>query len=441
MKRFNLLSLLIAFMIILPWVGEAQEAEWVEQVIVINGNKYEFTPPFVDFVTCQTYNPANGVTSIFDEIMTHSTQDVVISNGKIYVAAGDSIIMYDANTLERLYAVADSGLSRLHIFNDKLIVSKQYPVVRFFVEVLKASDLSLVARIEGLSGDCKGITSTKDSIYVGVYGGYLATEGKLAVIDFNTWTLSREINFGPNAVGINDLHYYGNSIFSINESPFGAANVGSITAFDVYSLLHTNYMFNRKVGASGSMTKNSGIIGNILYFTLNYNVAAFNMDTGQAIDSNLFVDPGSANHIYYTSYETDYVNSELYMNIGNQLSWGIDLVGNTLGDSLTSFTTGSNADAIAMDYRVPTAIDDPTATKGTVALFPNPVEEKVRVKYTGDAPVVEMLIRDITGRTIYRTNEMALRGTWIDCSAFPSGLYFVTIRTETNTVSTKLIKK
>ena len=84
-KRLNLLTLVILLMILLPFAGNAQKAEWVEQVIVINGNKFEFTPPYADFVTCQTYNPSTGATSIFDEIMTHSTQDVVISNDKIYV--------------------------------------------------------------------------------------------------------------------------------------------------------------------------------------------------------------------------------------------------------------------------------------------------------------------------------------------------------------------
>ena len=441
MKRINLLSLIITLMVILPWTGNSQEAEWVEQVILINGNTYESTPPFVDYVTCQTYNPATGATSVFDEILTHSTQDVVIANEKIYVAAGDSIIMYDANTLQRLAAIADSGLSRLYIFNDKLIVSKQYPVVRFFVEVIMANDLSLVARIDGISGDCKGIVSTKDSIYVALNGGFMSTEGGMAVINLSNWTLSREINFGPNAVGINDMYYYGTSIFTVNETPYGATDEGSITEYDVYTTLHTNHLFNRRVGAGASMTKNSGIIGNILYFTLNYNVATFNLDTRLVINSNLYVDPGSGNHIYFTSYETDYVNNELYLNIGNRVAWGLDLVGNTLGDSLTSFSTGINTDAIAMDYRSPVAISDPIADKASITLFPNPVDTKVRVKYTGDAPVQEMLIRDITGRTIYRTNEVALRGTWVDCSTFPSGLYFVTIRTETNALSTKLVKK
>ena len=158
MKKSALLLSFLLVLLSLPLITLCQDAEWVEQVIIANGNKYESTPPFVDFVTVQTYNPSTGATSVFDQIQTQSVQDVAIKNGKIYVAAQDSIVMYDANTLQRLAAVADSGLSRLYVFNNRLIVTKQYPVVKFFVEVLNASDLSLIARIQNISGECKGAT-------------------------------------------------------------------------------------------------------------------------------------------------------------------------------------------------------------------------------------------------------------------------------------------
>jgi len=441
MKKIGLLSSLLITMALLPWIGLTQEAEWVEQVIVANGNKYESTPPAADYVTVQTYNPATGITSVFDEIKTQSVQDVVIANGRIYVAAQDSIVMYDANTLLRLGAVADSGLSRLFVFNDRLIVTKQFPVVRFFVEVLYANDLSLIARIQNISGDCKGVTYTKDSLYVAVNGGFLSTEGKMAVINFNNWTLAREINFGPNAVGINDVYNYGGYFFSINETPYGSGNFGSITAYNPNSMTHTNYLLDLLVGNGAPGVKNSGTVGNILYLTLNNGIGSFNMDTRQIVDTTIFPDPGAVNHIYYTSYTTDYVNSYLYTNIGNRISWGLDIVGTTTGDSVTSFQTGFNTDAIAIDYRVPVGIDNPLTEEASIAIYPNPVENQMRIKYTGEAPVTEILIRDLTGRTIYQNNNRTVTGTWIDCSSYPAGLYFVTLKTDSRTLSTKFIKK
>jgi len=441
MKKIGLLSSFLISMLLMPWVGLSQKAEWVEQVIVANGNKFETTPSPADYVTVQTYNPSTGITYVFDEIKTQSAQDVIVADGKIYVAAQDSIVMYDANTLQRIAAIADSGLSRLFLFNDKLIVSKQYPVVRFFVEVLNASDLSLVARIQNISGDCKGIVSTKDSIYVVVNGGFLSSEGKLAVINLNNWTLGREINFGPNAVGINDIYNYGGILFTVNETPFGSAVFGSITSYDTYTRTYTNNMLTYLVGNGAGGVKNSGVIDNMLYLTLNNGIGSFNMDTKQVEDPSIFPDPGVVNHIYYTSYTTDYVNSYIYSNIGNRISFGIDLVGTTLGDSITSFQTGFNTDAIAVDYRVPVGIENSVVANASLAIYPNPVENQVRIKYTGEAPVTEILIRDITGRTIYQSNERSSSAIWIDCSSFPAGLYFVTVKTDSNTLSSKFIKK
>lgn len=441
MRKIGLLSSILTIMIFIPWIGFTQKSEWVEQVIVANGNKYESTPPAADYVTVQTYNPATGITYVFDEIQTQSVQDVIIDNGKIYVAAQDSIVMYDANTLQRLGAVADSGLSRLYIFNDRLIVTKQYPVVRFFVEVLSAVDLSLVARIQNISGDCKAVASTKDSIYVVVNGGYLSTEGKLAVINYNNWTLSREINFGPNAVGINDIYNYGGFLFTVNETPFGSAVFGSITAYDPYARTYITHMLTYLVGNGAGGVKNSGTIGNILYLTLNNGIGSFNMDTRQVEDPSIFPDPGVTNHIYYTSYTTDYVNDYIYTNVGNRISWGLNLVGTSTGDSVTSFLTGFNSDALAIDYRVPVGIEGSDTEEVSVALFPNPVENQVRVNYTGIAPVKEILIRDVTGRTIYQTTEPTLSGMWVNCSSYQAGLYFVTVKTDSRTLSAKFIKK
>ncbi|MFH1161495.1 MAG: T9SS type A sorting domain-containing protein [bacterium] len=440
-KKVNFLLTCVVVLSILPLFSYSQKSEWVEQVIVANGNQYEATPPFIDYVTVQTYDPSTGSTSVFDVIKTQSVQDVVIANQRIYVAAQDSIVMYDANTLQRLGSVADSGLSRLHVFNNRLIVSKQFPVVRFFVEVLNAEDLALIARIQNISGDCKGILDTKDSVYVAVNGGYLSSEGKLAVINFNTWTLSREINFGPNAVGISDLYNYGGVFFSVNETPYGNPDVGSVTAYSTYSLTYTNYILNLRVG-NGSGLKNSGVIEPMLYLTLNNGIGSFNMETKQIADTTIFPDPGSVNHIYYTSYDADYVNDLLYTNVGNRISFGIDVVGTTLGDSVTSFITGFNTDAIGIDYRTPVNIDEPTSGEGYLALYPNPVENSLRVKYTGDAQVSEIAIMDITGRTIYKEFPGDIRkGTWINCSDFPSGLYFLTAKAGSKSLSAKFIKK
>ena len=157
----------------------AQSTVYVKQIITANSGKFEISPPYSDYVTVQAYNPQTKNVDVFNTIYTQSAQSMVISNHMIYVAAQDSIVKYDLNTMQRKAAVADSGLNQMAVFNGKLIVSKQYPLTNYFVEVLDTSTLGEVAEIPGITGDCGDITSANDTLYVAVNGGYLGTVGKL----------------------------------------------------------------------------------------------------------------------------------------------------------------------------------------------------------------------------------------------------------------------
>lgn len=442
MKKSVSLNIALFLLSFLPILVFSQKNEWVEQVIIANGGVYEASPPFQDYVTIQTYNPTTGISNVFDQIQTQSVQDAVIGNTHLYVAAQDSIIMYDLNTYQRIAAISDSGISRLALYQDKLIVTKQYPITRFFVEVLNAANLAILARVQNISGDCKGISYEKDTLYVAVNGGWMGTEGKLAVIATDNWQLAREINFGPNAIGINDIYKYANKIYTVNETPYGSLDVGSFTVYDIYNYGFTNHVFNVRIGNGAGGTKNSGINNNLLYASMNHGIGAFNMDTKQIEDTTIISDPGYTNHIEITSFDVDYINSEIYANIGNRTQWGISIVTSTLGDSLTSFPTGINADAIAIEYRTPIGLEDQQAISSSMALYPNPADHYLQVTCIGKDEIRKISIMDITGRKVTSlSNCKSHHGCIIDCSTYPSGLYIVVVETGQGLISRKFIKK
>ena len=195
----------LCLLLTLPLQGFNQSDKFVRQILTSNSGKFEFSPPYNDYVTLQSFDPLTKTTSNFSSIFSQSAQAILVSKHVGYFAAQDSIVKYNLNTLQRMAAIADSGLSRLALYNGKLLVSKQYPVSRNFFEVLDTADLGLIAQVPGISGDCAGISFIHDTIYVAVNGGWLGTEGKLAVIDPNSWTLKTEENFGHQAIGIWDL--------------------------------------------------------------------------------------------------------------------------------------------------------------------------------------------------------------------------------------------
>ncbi len=413
---------------------QSQDNEWVNQVIVVNSGKFESAPPYLDYVTVQSYNPTSQSTNVFNTIMTQSAQDVVIKGNMAYVAAQDSIIMYNIDNYQRVAAISDSGLSRLLIYNDKLIVTKKYPVKRFFVEVLNASNLALLARVQGITGNCGGATSSKDTIYVAVNESYTSTEGKMACIGSSTWTLGREINFGTQAVGISDMYTYGGNIFSINKTPSGSTAIGSITVYNLFTLTYSTKVFTANVG------EGCGIRNNLLYFKYNGGIASFNMDTQTIANPQVITAPMSSN-VFINSGEIDYLEGNLYLQYGNRPpTFGIGIVASSItGDSITSYPTGINAESVAIDYRTPVGIHNQTYVSPAVSIFPNPASEKITVKFTGHMAMVNVL--DITGRIVYSITDVPEKNLNINCADFPAGIYFVSVFYAEGKTTGKFIKQ
>jgi hypothetical protein len=434
MKKIYALCLLL--LITLTYTStriQAQRSEWVNQVISVSSGKFESSPPYVDYVTVQSYNPVSQAVTIVDNIYTQSAQHVIVKNGIAYVAAQDSIIMYNLDTWQRISAVADSGLSRLCVYGNKLIVSKQWPVTRFFIEILDASNLSLLARVDNISGDCNGMTYDKDTLYVAVSGGYLASEGKMAAIATDTWTVGREINFGTAALGIWDLFSYNGFIYAVCGSPWVSPSQGCITVYGLDTRTFVNKQFTRHFGDA------YGIIDDLLYLKINNGIGSFNLLSLAIEDPSIIPDPGSP-VINFNSGAVDYVNDQLYLNVGNRPpTFGLCAVTNLAGDSLTSFATQLNAETIALDYRTPTGNTPEPSQETQLSVYPNPVAGNLYV--SSGVAMKSIRISDITGKIIYQENLPGNNTAKVDCSELQGGIYFLTITSGSGNITKKFVRQ
>lgn len=434
MKKFVCFSFLLLFSVIqFSSIVQAQKNEWVNQVIIANGGKYEFTPPYSDVVSIQTYNPTNHTVTVFDHIGTQSVQDLVIRGNYAYVAAQDSIVMYNIDTYTRVAAIPDSGLNKLAVYNDRLIVSKQYPIKRFFVEVLDATNLGLIARVQGISGECSGITTALDTAYVAVDSGYLGTHGKLAVLKTSDWTLVREIDLGEDAVGIHDLYNWGGNIYCINKTPYGGQDSASITRYNYYGGTFHTQMLDVTLG------NGVGIVNNLLFTEMNNGIGNYNLQTEQIVNPAIVPDPGAASHMYILKGCVNYIDNQLYVNIGNQTNFGIGIVTDLAGDSITSFTEGVSAEAMAVDYRTPVGFQN-TAAARTITVFPNPADQWLNIR--SSETILEVAILDPAGRKIFTQGFSGdMRTVSMPCATLVTGLYLLEIRTAEGTITSKFMKK
>jgi hypothetical protein len=436
MKKLYIFATIILFFFLIEiYSVQAQRNEWVNQIIVVNGGKFESSPPYTDYVTVQKIDPVTHAVTIFDKIYTQSAQDVIIDGHFAYVAAQDSIIKYDIDTYLRVAAIADSGLAKLYKYGNKVLVSKQYPIKRFFLEVLD-DNLSLLARVDGISGECAGITAGEDTVYVAVNGGYAGTEGKLAHVKPSNWTLMYETNFGTYAVGIFNLFNYADNIFSVNRTPTGSPSLGSITAYSIFQGTFSNNIIDVLVGDG------IGIKDNLLYLKMNEGLGSFDLDTKHIADTTIIPDPGTANRRYIISAAIDYINDLFYINLGNRSSYGVGEIASLAGDSITSYVTGINADAIAIDYRTPVGINPGEIVKDFVNIYPNPVTDFLTLNLNTGETIKLIKITDLTGRVVHEKlldgNEKTLK---FSCENLHSGVYLISFLTDQGMKTRKFIKK
>ncbi|HNW77108.1 MAG TPA: T9SS type A sorting domain-containing protein, partial [Bacteroidales bacterium] len=404
----------------------AQSAAYTKQIITVNSGTYEYAPPFSDFVTIQSYDPLNNTVTPAGTILTQSAQAMTCAGKTAFIAAGDSIVKYDLNTMQPVMAVADSGLCQLAVIDGKLVVSKQYPIVNHFVEVRDTATLGLIAQVSGISGDGGGIVEVNDTVYVAVNGGWAGTSGKLAVINPLDWSLVTEADFGPEAVGISNLYLYAGNVVSVNETPYGVTGTGSITVYNPETRSYNNVIVPHTVGAG------AGINGGLLYLILDNGIGSIDLNTLTVAGTAIVPDPGSASYRYILSAAIDTINGRIYANIGDYLTDGHCLVSTLTGDSVTAYSTGISTEVIAVDYRpIPSAIAEGRQTAG-FTLYPNPVSDEVNVVTYTSATSCRITITDIAGRTLASSNvalQPAVPVT-ISCSRLTPGMYYLT--TETN---------
>ncbi len=437
MKKISLFLLpLVLLVFTVNILVQAQKTTTVRQVIIAIGGKFEGSPPYLDYVTVESYNLTTLAVNVFNTIYTQSVQDVLISGNRAYVTAQDSVVLYDIDTYQRLAIVKDSGINKMALCNNRLIVTKQYPVGRFHVEVLDANNLGLIALVDGIPGDCEGAAVYGSHLYVAVDSGYQGVEGRLAIIDTTSWTLNNIVNFGSSALGIYSVYSYGGYIYCINKTPYGGGNIGSITRYNPSNGTFNTNTFDVKIGPGYGMS------GNLLYLGINNSIGSYNLDTQALVDTTIINFFGSSGSVEIHSVGVDYINNKFYTNLGTRTSFGTGVVYSFAGDSLTSYSTGINADACAIDFRNPTGVPNTGSVKDAISVSPNPTTEFISINLNSNATLKEIKILDLTGRTIEtRLVQKGENNIRINVSDYLSGVYLISFTTDQGAKVRKFIKR
>ena len=329
---------LVAFLSV-SWMEGFTQQQNLDETFIINGGVYSNES---DHVSVTFYNHSDDQYQVVDSIYTQSTQDALIEGNKLFVCAEDSLIRYDVESMARQAAIELSGLNQLAVYDDKLLVSRQYPVTNQSFKILDKSSLEEIETIS-LSGEAAGIEVYMDSAYVAVPGAWGTPEGKLAVVDLTNLELSREINFGAEAQGLKEVFLKNSMIYTVNTNFSNTTeNSFSVSCYDVFNEeIETNTITGDYYGYYG----NSELVNNKIYIPVSSSIASYDLTT-QEIDFDFI-------EIVPAALEYDSADENLHITTSDFSTYGEYQVYNLSGEQVQeAIEVGVSPEAMAHSYQV-----------------------------------------------------------------------------------------
>jgi len=369
MKK-NLRSVMVIFLTFMSSILglHAQQSQNLHQVIIASGGA--FSNPD-DYVTVSTFDPGTSQQSTFATIFTQAVQDVLVDSSFLFVAATDSLVMFDLNTYDRIDATALQGLSQLYAAGDFLFVSIQYPETSGFLKVFERYSLVPVSVIEGVSDESAGMLAVDSILYLAVPGGWMSTVGKIAMINIKTLELIEEIDLGEQSVGIHNLFLYNDQVVAVCRTPWGI-ETGVVTVFDTHQKSFDHKVFSHVFG------KGIARDGDVLYLLVDNGLGAIDLAGFSMLNPSVIDDPGSGSFIYFADIVFDYLNHEFYATTTDYFSFGQGHIFDINGIETGFLTAGISPEAIALDYRNTTSVPRGISS-ATLQISPNPASDRINI--------------------------------------------------------------
>jgi len=423
MKKFTFSMLAAGMLLVCPYLGA--QSFTVKQVMIGSGGNYA-NPD--DFVELSSYDPVSDQSVNFGTVFTQSIQDVMISDGFLYVAAQDSIAKYDANTFQRLAVTAAVGVNKLAVYQNKLMATFAYPVTENFIRWFDASDLTFLGSVADVSDESAGMLIVGNLLYVAVPGGWTSTTGKLAMIDLDPFELIDEVDLGSEAMGIYNLYLANNQIVTVNRSAWGTTT-GNLTVINTDLSDFTHYAYTESIGAG------IGVYNNLLFTQMNNGIGSVNLETME-LEKSTVVEPFAMS---IAAAKLDTVNGLFYVTTTDYSALGAGFIYNLAGEEQNTFDAGISAEAIAIDYRSSVGVQEFHAQIALQA-YPNPTHDVCRISLPDELAGAQWKICDLIGR-IYLEGSVDLNRKTLDLDmqSLQQGMYLITLRNSQAQGSVKVL--
>lgn len=403
----------------------------VHQVVILNEGHYDFMNQVQDVpVSLGTYDP---ITGLYNEMViipdARFGNSVQVENELIYVSADSFLLKYDANTFALLDQEVVTGIRRIAIWNDQLLITLgEVGGLPHYFEVRDKNTFDLVYTIDpadGLIHSTEAIEVVNDKAYISITNGFdwPNYDNKVGVLDLATGTYGTEIDLGPDGYNPEHLMVVNGDLYAFNNKDYTGSSISKIDPVAGSLTYTTNVALSSGCGTSAATADH-------IYY-LEYAIselARFDLATGSVLDT-------LANGLNAYGTLNDPINNVLYVTTTDYVSSGTLHVTAYDGTELSNVAIGVAAGKMALDLRLSTGIDH--AIVPALAAFPNPSSEHITV--TGAAAGTAYEATDAQGRVIAR--GQLSRDLRLDVSAWEAGSYALRITDASGSTVVRIQKR
>lgn len=383
-------------------------------------------------VNIMVYDPVALSNTVIDTIHTSSVQEILIDGDQAYVAAQDSIVLYDLAFEQRLAAAEFPGLSTksLALSGNELLVGNFYGQGSNNLYIFDKTNLNVLDTVN-LNKAVKSIFVHNGIAYIpqnNQTANFTDTLGIIVLLDVANRQLIDTLSI-PNYTedfGVLIPGAQGNQILSLNPS---SNSISTITVSANNTISNTSLTYDLSIGGNSHWET----WRDTLYVRTNQGIGVLQYSSLTEITPNR-VDT------VVTAFSLDTNWRAFYVSQTDFFSYQSGKMYNLSGSFMRSFPVGYSPEVLRFYYGNSLGLSDIEDQNALWTVYPNPANEAVFIQTDESTNAVDVEIYDTFGRFIRRDIKLQI-GARINLEGLASGAYFVRLLTDRQIEQHKIIKR
>ncbi len=203
------------------------------RLVVVNGGRFEFAPPFRDFVSVGYIDTQAGAFVKADSILGQSVTDGITVNDTLYLATDIGVRAYSLPTFSIIGTSPFlSGIRKLAKVGNKLWATRGFgtPAGGSYLLALDPNRLTVTDSVGGFPSDLEHLVSGgQGTLFVGNPGSFLSDTGAIFRVDTRSLRITAVYRLGTLGKGIGKLGFANGRLTAIASRGFGAPRGAFVT--------------------------------------------------------------------------------------------------------------------------------------------------------------------------------------------------------------------